>query len=104
MKIDVFNHIIPKRFFERMITIRDKGSGLRRRVSEIPALTDLDHRFRMMDGFDGYAQVISLPSPPIEALAAPEKSPELANLPMMSWRNLSRNTETVFPASWPRYL
>ena len=80
MKIDVFNHILPKGFFERMNTIRDKGSGLRRRVSEIPALTDLDHRFRMMDGFDDYTQVISLPSPPIEALAAPEKSPELAQL------------------------
>ena len=80
MKIDVFNHILPKRFFERMITIPDKGSGLRRRVSEIPALIDLDHRFRMMDGFDDYGQVISLPSPPIEALGTPEKSPELAQL------------------------
>jgi predicted TIM-barrel fold metal-dependent hydrolase len=80
MKIDVFNHILPKRFYDRMTTIPDKGSGLRRRVREIPALLDLDHRFRMMDGFADYAQVISLPSPPIEALGTPEKSPELAQL------------------------
>jgi uncharacterized protein len=80
MKIDIFNHIFPKKFFDRMLTIREKGSSMQRRVSEIPALVDLDVRFRIMDGFDDYAQVISLPSPPIEAFGDIEKSPELAQM------------------------
>ena len=80
MKIDVFNHILPKTFFERMSALREKGSNMQRRIREIPALFDLDLRFRIMDGFRDYVQVISLPSPPIEAFAAPEKSPELAQI------------------------
>jgi aminocarboxymuconate-semialdehyde decarboxylase len=80
MKIDVFNHILPKKFFERMSSLREKGSNMQRRVSEIPVLVDLDLRFRMMDEFKDYTQVISLPSPPIEAFGDSEKSPELAQL------------------------
>jgi predicted TIM-barrel fold metal-dependent hydrolase len=80
MKIDIFNHIFPKKFFERMLTIREKGSNMQRRVSEIPSLVDLDVRFPMMDAFGDYAQVISVPSPPIEAFGDSGKSPELAQL------------------------
>lgn len=80
MKIDIFNHIFPKKFFERMQTIREKGSNMQKRVSEIPSLVDLDLRFRMMDAFEEYVQVISLPSPPVEAFADADKSPELAQL------------------------
>src|SRR3984893_1044636 len=80
MKIDIFNHVFPKKFFERMLTIREKGSNMERRGSEIPSLVYLDLRFRMMDVFDEYVQVISLPSPPVEAFGDPEKSPELAQL------------------------
>jgi len=80
MKIDVFNHILPKTFFERMSALREKGSNMQRRIREIPALFELDVRFRIMDGFRDYVQVISLPSPPIEAFATPEKSPELAQI------------------------
>src|ERR1700693_1244063 len=75
MKIDIYNHIFPKKFFERMLTIREKGSNMQRRVSEIPSLVDLDLRFRIMDGFGDYVQVISLPSPPIEAFGDPQTSP-----------------------------
>src|ERR1700732_2241032 len=40
-----------------------------KRMRNIPMLADLDVRFRVMDGFDGYEQVLSLPTPPIEAFA-----------------------------------
>lgn len=80
MKIDVFNHILPKKSFERISSLREKGSSMQKRISEIPALVDLDLRFRIMDAFGDYAQVISLPSPPIEAFGDPDKSPELAQI------------------------
>lgn len=53
---------------------------MQKRVSGIPVLTDLEARFRVMDRFPGYAQVLSLALPPIEAVAPPGKSADLARL------------------------
>ena len=80
MKIDVFNHIFPKGFFNKMLEIAPEQKDIGKRVRGVPALYDLDERFRIMDQFEDYAQVICLASPPIEALAGPELSPELARL------------------------
>jgi predicted TIM-barrel fold metal-dependent hydrolase len=49
-----------------------------KRVRGVPVLFDLDARFKVMDMFDDYAQIICLASPPIEALAGPEITPDLA--------------------------
>ncbi len=43
-------------------------------------MTDLEARFRVMDGFPGYAQVPSLASPTPEQIASPEQSPDLARI------------------------
>lgn len=80
MKIDVFCHIFPQGFYDRMLTISGRGAHLQKRVREIPAMVDLELRFRIMDRFDDYVQVISLASPPMEALGEPDKTPELAAL------------------------
>jgi aminocarboxymuconate-semialdehyde decarboxylase len=100
MKIDVYNHIFPKRFFERMLTMREKGSNMQRRVSEIPSLVDLDLRFRIMDTFGDYMQVISLPSPPIEAFGDRQHSPELAQLANDGLAELV----TKFPDRFPGFV
>ncbi|HXH26173.1 MAG TPA: amidohydrolase family protein [Vicinamibacterales bacterium] len=80
MKIDVFCHILPPAYFDRMVSISGRGAYLQKRVREIPVMTDLDLRFRMMDRFGDYVQVLSLAAPPIEVLAGPEGSPDLARL------------------------
>ena len=80
MKIDIFNHILPKKFFDRMQTIKEKGSSMQRRISEIPSLVDLELRFRIMDRFGEYVQVLSLASPPIEAFGDAQTSSELAQI------------------------
>jgi uncharacterized protein len=100
MKIDVFNHIFPKKFFERMLTVREKGSNMQRRVSEIPVLVDMDLRFRMMDGFGDYVQVISLPSPPIEAFGDPQQSPDLSQLANDGLAELA----TKYPHRFPGFI
>jgi uncharacterized protein len=41
-------------------------------------LADLDVRFRVMDGFDGYQQILSIATPPIEAFANPSDAVDLA--------------------------
>ena len=78
MKIDIFNHIFPRKFFDTYI---DKGSGgkdIGKRVSNIQTIVDVDARLRILDEFGDYVQVISLPLPPVETIASPAKSPELA--------------------------
>jgi len=57
-----------------------KFKDMGKRVREVPVLVDLEARFRVMDQFDDYAQVICQPSPPLEVLAGPELSPELAKV------------------------
>ena len=80
MKIDLFNHFFPKRFFEQYIDtggIRDIG----KRVRNIQAIHDLDFRFKVADEFgEGYAQFLTLPAPPIETLGTPSESAEAAKI------------------------
>jgi aminocarboxymuconate-semialdehyde decarboxylase len=80
VKIDIFCHIFPRAFFDRMNAIRDKSSFMQKRVGGIPALVDLDVRFRMMDLFPDYVQIPSLPAPTVESLGDPHRTPELAEL------------------------
>ena len=54
-KIDIFNHVMPLKFFERIGDYKDIG----KRMREVPMLYDLDERFRVMDRFDEYYQVLS---------------------------------------------
>ncbi len=80
MKIDIFNHIFPEAFYTEFL---ERTSGLKdmgKRVRNIPGLVDLDARFRMMDEFGDYRQVISLASPPLESFADPEACAVLARM------------------------
>jgi aminocarboxymuconate-semialdehyde decarboxylase len=75
MRIDVAAHILPARYFERL-----RGIGeffMAKRMKSVPALVDLDVRFRIMDAFGDYRQVLSL-SIPIDRLGSPEVTPDLA--------------------------
>ncbi len=75
-KVDVFNHVMPAKFFERIGDYKDIG----KRMRGVPMLYDLDERLRVMDRFPDYVQVLSAGMPPIEALAGPAQSPELARI------------------------
>jgi predicted TIM-barrel fold metal-dependent hydrolase len=80
MKIDIFNHLFPKRFFDEFINVGSEFKDMGKRAQNVYAISDLDERFRVMDEFGDYRQVLSLPSPPIEAYAGPERSPLLARI------------------------
>src|SRR2546430_5876436 len=80
MKIDVFPHIFPKRFFARMLEVAGGNHYMQKRMRAIRVVVDLEQRFRIMDRYEGYVQVLTLASPPIEALAGPDVTPELARL------------------------
>jgi uncharacterized protein len=68
LKIDVFNHIFPKRFFDRLQVVVVNRGAIKRWL-HIPFLYDVDVRFRMLAEFgDDYRQILSLSSPPIESI------------------------------------
>ena len=70
-KIDIFNHIFPKSFYDKMVKTVSDGAHMQKRVRNIPSIVDLDERFRIMDKFKDYAQIICIPNPPIEVLGPP---------------------------------
>ncbi|MBI4608786.1 MAG: amidohydrolase [Candidatus Rokubacteria bacterium] len=80
MKIDIFPHIFPRRFYERMVEVAPPGMYMQKRVRGIPVLVDLDERLRIMDRHEGYVQVLTLASPPLEAVGGPDLTPDLAQL------------------------
>jgi len=79
-KIDIFPHILPKPYFDKMLSMSDRSAYMQKRVRDIPVMYDLDTRFRIMEQYDGYAQVLTLNLPPIEFVAGPKASPDLAKL------------------------
>jgi aminocarboxymuconate-semialdehyde decarboxylase len=80
VKIDIFNHIYPQRFFAEFLKAAPGLKDMGKRVRNIPVLVDLDARFRMMDEFGEYCQVISLPTPALESFADAAMSPLLARI------------------------
>jgi aminocarboxymuconate-semialdehyde decarboxylase len=81
--IDAFSHIIPSACLERFNATAQGPSldflrGLQAR-HYLSAMWDLDARFRAMDALDGYAQVLTLCSPPIEQMASGARAADLAH-------------------------
>src|SRR5262245_1420503 len=70
-KIDVFNHIYPPSYYDRLMKIAPDYPDIGKRMRNIPMLNDLDERFRVMDLFGEYQQILSLPTPPIDVFARP---------------------------------
>ena len=97
-KIDIFNHIFPTRFHERMTELAGDHKDMGKRVRAIPMLADLDERFRVMDRFGDYQQVLCLAQPPLEVLAGPEHAAELARIGNDGMAELCVKYPQRFPA------
>jgi len=80
MKIDIFNHFFPKKYFDTYVDVGSDLKDMGKRVQSIRNIMDLDQRFKVMDEFGDYCQILSLPAPPVEVLAPPDKSPTLAKV------------------------
>ncbi len=100
MKIDIFNHIFPRRYYEKMIEIAPNAKDINKRVRNIPCIVDLNERFRIMDQFEDYVQVICLPNPPIESLAPSPLSIELAKIANEGMAELV----TKYPDRFPGFV
>jgi aminocarboxymuconate-semialdehyde decarboxylase len=78
--IDIYTHIFPAAFYARMNAVAPGLDNIGKRMQSVKPVHDLDVRFRLMDAFDDYRQVISLPNPPIEDYATPAQGAELARI------------------------
>ena len=100
MKIDMFNHFFPIQFFDKMQVLCKDQQVLKRYIN-IPGLVDTDTRFKAMDLFGEYCQILSLPNPPIEAMATPEDAPDLAKFGNDGLAEYCRKYPDRFPVSSP---
>lgn len=98
MKIDIFNHIFPRLFFDKLNEVAPAYKDMGKRSRNIPALFDLDVRFRMMDQFGEYQQIISIASPPIEVMAGPDTTPMLSEIANDGMAELVGKYPDRFPA------
>ncbi|MGH3319734.1 MAG: amidohydrolase family protein [Streptosporangiaceae bacterium] len=82
MRLDAFCHILPRRYADRLFALDDVPAvaNLRKRTMGIPSLVDLDVRFRQMDEFGDYRQVINIAAPPVDDVGDPERSREFARV------------------------
>lgn len=81
MKIDVFNHIVTPGYHERRLQIAPPRMRLQEQARIMPALLDLDARFRAMDiAGEGYRQIINTANPPVESFAGPAEALELSRI------------------------
>jgi predicted TIM-barrel fold metal-dependent hydrolase len=96
-KLDVFNHFFPERYFGKLMELAPTHKDMGKRIRNIPLLHDLDARFKVMDGFGEYRQILSLPSPPVEALAAPAAAIDLARIGNDGLADLVRRHPDRFP-------
>src|SRR5258708_29351731 len=78
--VDIYCHIFPDKFFQEMNRVAPRLGNIAARLRGVKKRFDLDERFREMDQFGDYREIISLPNPPIEDLAAAETGLNLARI------------------------
>jgi len=97
MKIDVYSHLFPPAYFKRMCELA-KDKGAIKRWLNVPVLYDIDARLRMLDEFPDQQQILTLSSPPVEFIAGPEDSPELARIANDGMAEICARHPDRFPA------
>jgi uncharacterized protein len=81
-KIDAFCHVVPREALDRMIAMAANPAAATwlQGTLALGALYDMDARFRAMDPFGDYVQVLTLVTPPLEQVATGQALCDLARL------------------------
>jgi predicted TIM-barrel fold metal-dependent hydrolase len=96
MMIDVFNHFMPKAYFDRLGGLIP-GHPVLTAFLRIKALLDIDARRALLDEFPGTQHVLSLANPPPELIGPPDKTPDLVRLANDSLAEICRKYPDRFP-------
>ncbi|MGH6814755.1 MAG: amidohydrolase family protein, partial [Hyphomicrobiaceae bacterium] len=100
MRLDAFNHFYPPRYYKRMEEVGGDLKDMFRRARAVPSIHDLDTRFRVMDRFADYAQILSLPAPTLDTVSRgdPALALELARIANDGLAELVAKHPKRFPA------
>jgi len=99
MKIDAFPHILPIKYKEALFKAAPSGFYLKDVIESLPTLFNLDHRFRIMDKFDGLMQILTLAAPAVEHVADTKTAAELSRLANDEMAELVMKYPDRFPAA-----
>lgn len=94
--IDIFTHFMPKPYLDRLADLIP-GHIVLSSFPKLTTLWDVDARLRMLDAFDGLQQVLSLANPPIELIAPPDRTPDIARRANDDLAALCRQHPDRFP-------
>jgi aminocarboxymuconate-semialdehyde decarboxylase len=92
--VDAFNHFFPRRFFAGVLETPAAQKDMGKRIRGIPALFDLDERFRVVDSFPDYSQILSLAMPAIDRLWDAAAAP--------AWAQIGNDELAELVAKYPR--
>src|SRR5215471_12445969 len=95
--IDVFNHFMPAAYLDRLAQLVPDHIAVTA-FPRLRPLVDVDARLRLLDQFGDLQQVISLANPPLELVATPAQSPELARAANDALADICRRRPDHFPA------
>ncbi|RZV99145.1 MAG: amidohydrolase, partial [Rhodobacteraceae bacterium] len=96
-KVDVFNHIWPRPYYEALSKLTGPMTDITRRSEAQPMMIDLDERFRIMDAHEGYCQILSLGSPPLELITKGRHATDLSRIGTESQAELVEKHPDRFP-------
>ena len=97
MIIDIFNHFMPKAYFDRLGDLIP-GHPVLAAFPRLKTLVDVEARLRLLDEFGEMQHVLSLANPPLELIAPPDRTPELARLANDALAEVCRKHPDRFPA------
>ena len=97
MLVDIYTHICPQAYLDTLVRRAPKLEDMGKRLLSVRKLVDLDERFREMDQYGDYRQIISLPSP-IEDMSTGTLSNELAHIANEGMAELCVKHSDRFPA------
>jgi predicted TIM-barrel fold metal-dependent hydrolase len=96
MIIDMFNHFMPQRYLDRLAPLIP-GQPAVTLFPRLKTLVDVDARLKLLDEFGDFQQVLSLANPPLELVAPPDQTPELARIANDSLAEICNNHPDRFP-------
>ena len=80
MLIDLYTHIFPGTFYEQMSRAAPRLGNIGKRMQAVVPVYNIEERFRKMDAYGDYKQLISLPPPPLEDIMDAELGANLARV------------------------
>jgi len=94
--IDIFNHFMPKAYFDRLAVVKP-GLPVLELFPRLKTIVDIDARLRLLDEFGDLQQVLSLANPPPEVGGPPDIAAELARIANDSLADICSKYPERFP-------